>query len=120
MESKHISAHEADEILQKWANESQRVCFAVCVGGIAWHSHWVGTLRNASMSRWVLAAGHTTNMLCTSEYKEIIQTEDDDLLGIRFTQPNGFRAHGFEVNLFVEKHDCNEEEYAPLIHRIIQ
>jgi hypothetical protein len=121
MESKHISAHEADEILQKRASKSQRVCFAVCVGGIAWHSHWVGTLRSASMSRWVLAAGHTTNMLCTSEYQEIIQMEDDDLLGIRFTQPNGFMTHGFEVNLFVEKHDSNEDDdYAPLINRIIQ
>src|SRR5258708_15612960 len=57
MESKQISANEADEILQKWVTQSQRVCFAVCVGGIAWHSHWVGTLRSASMGRWVLTAG---------------------------------------------------------------
>ena len=120
MESKHIGAQEADEILEKWANESRRVCFAVCVGGIAWHSHWVGTLRSASMSRWILSAGHTTNMLCTREYQEIIQTEDDDLLGIRFAQPNGVSAQGFEVNLFVEKHDRSEEDYAPLLNRIIQ
>jgi len=86
MESKQISANEADEILQKWVTQSQRVCFAVCVGGIAWHSHWVGTLRSASMGRWVLTAGHTTNMLCTNQYQEIIQTEDDDLVGLRFAQ----------------------------------
>src|SRR3982074_472052 len=113
MESKQITAKEADEILQKWAAESRRVCFAVCIGGIAWHSHWVGNLRSASMDRWVLAAGHTTNMLCTGEYREILQMEDDDLLGLRFIQPNGFTAQGFEVNLFVEKLDGNDEQYAP-------
>lgn len=120
MESKHISADQADEVLQNWATESRRVCFAVCVGGVAWHSHWVGTLRNASMGRWVLTAGHTTNMLCTNQYQEIIQMEDDELLGLRFTQPNGFTARGFEVDLFIEKHDGNEEQYAPLINKIIQ
>jgi hypothetical protein len=120
MESKQISANEADEILQKWVTQSQRVCFAVCVGGIAWHSHWVGTLRSASMGRWVLTAGHTTNMLCTNQYQEIIQTEDDDLVGLRFAQPHGFTVQGFEVDLFVEKHDGHEEQYGPLINRIIQ
>jgi hypothetical protein len=120
MESKHISANEADEILQKWATEAQRVCFAVCVGGIAWHSHWVGTLRSANMGRWVLTAGHTTNMLCSHQYQEIIRTEDDELLGLRFAQPNGFAARGFEVDLFIEKRDGPEESYAPLLNKIIQ
>ncbi|HXN53636.1 MAG TPA: hypothetical protein VN943_17015 [Candidatus Acidoferrum sp.] len=120
MESKHISANEADQVLQEWATQSRRVCFAVCVGGIAWHSHWLGTLRGASMGRWVLTAGHTTNMLCTNEYQEIIQTEDDDLLGLRFAQPNGFAVPGFEVDLFIEKRDGDEEQYAPLINKIVQ
>src|SRR5258707_14888033 len=90
MESKQISANEADEILQKWVTQSQRVCFAVCVGGIAWHSHWVGTLRSASMGRWVLTAGHTTNMLCTNPKQENIQTKEGEPLGARFAHPPGF------------------------------
>jgi hypothetical protein len=120
MESKHISAEEADKILEQWADGSKHICFAVCIGGIAWHSHWVGTLRSAKMGRWVLVAGHTTNMLSTSEYREIIQMEDEDLFGLRFTQPNGFTAEGFEVNLFIEKHNGHEDQYGPLINRIIQ
>ena len=64
--------------------------------------------------------GHTTSMLCTNQYQEIIQTEDDDLVGLRFAQPHGFTVQGFEVDLFVEKHDGHEEQYGPLINRIIQ
>src|SRR5260221_7390913 len=82
MESKQISANEADEILQKWVTQSQRVCFAVCVGGIAWHSHWVGTLRSASMGRWVLTAGHTTHISCPQPHSENLPTQDEDPLGL--------------------------------------
>jgi len=51
---------------------------------------------------------------------KIIQTEDDDLLGLRFAQPNGFAVPGFEVDLFIEKRDGDEEQYAPLINKIVQ
>src|SRR5258706_11368302 len=101
MESKQISANEADEILQKWVTQSQRVCFAVCVGGIAWHSHWVGTLRSASMGRWVLTAGHTTNKLCTNQNQENIQNQDDDPVGVRFAPPHSFTVQSFGTELFV-------------------
>src|SRR5258706_16393031 len=87
MESKQISANEADEILQKWVTQSQRVCFAVCVGGIAWHSHWVGTLRSASMGRWVLTAGETTDKLWTHTYQGINQNEGDAPLGVFLLSP---------------------------------
>jgi len=72
--------------------------------------HWVGTLRSASMGRWVLTAGHTTNMLCTNQYQEIIQTEDDDLVGLRFAQPHGFTVQGFE-GIVRRKTDGHEEQY---------
>src|SRR5258706_15623356 len=88
MESKQISANEADEILQKWVTQSQRVCFAVCVGGIAWHSHWVGTLRSASMGRWVLTAGSTTNKVWTQPNQENYQTEERDPFGVSFAPPH--------------------------------
>ncbi len=67
----------------------------------------------------MLVSGDTTNMLSTDQYKEIILTEDEELLGIRFTQPNGFTATGFEVDLFVDKHDGLDAEFAPLINRIV-
>ena len=37
-------------------------------------------------------------MLSTDQFKENILTEDEDLVGIRFTQPNAFMAAGFEVD----------------------
>src|SRR5258706_11385651 len=103
MESKQISANEADEILQKWVTQSQRVCFAVCVGGIAWHSHWVGTLRSASMGRWVLTAGYTTKKLCTNQYQENIHNDDGELFGVRFAPPPWFPGPGLVVELFFEE-----------------
>jgi hypothetical protein len=89
MNSKDITAKEADELLEHWESLSLRVCFAVCIGELAWHAHWVGTIRNASVGRWVLVSGQTTNMLSTAQYKEIVLTEDDELLGLRFRQPEG-------------------------------
>src|SRR5258707_15739934 len=92
MESKQISANEADEILQKWVTQSQRVCFAVCVGGIAWHSHWVGTLRSASMGRWVLTAGRTTHNPCTHPKHGNIPKQDEDPVGRLFPPPPWFNG----------------------------
>ena len=119
MESKYITAKEADELLHEWESLSFRVCFAVCMGEMAWHAHWVGTLRNASLGRWVLVTGQTTNMLSTHQYKEIVLTEDDDLVGLRFRQPHG-GAPGFEVNLFIDKRDGLDQDALPLISKIVQ
>ena len=98
---------------------SSRVCFAVCMGELAWNAHWVGAIRNARPGRWVRVAGQTANMLSTDQYKEIILIEDEELLGLRFRQPDGAIA-GFEVNLFVDKNDGLDASSLPLISRIIQ
>ena len=119
MESKYIAANEADEILQNWESQSLRVCFAVCIGELAWHAHWVGTIKNADSGRWVLVSGPTTNMLSTSQYNEIILTEDDELLGLRFRRPEG-GTPGFEVNLFIDKYDGLHDDVLPMITKIVQ
>jgi len=118
--SGYITAKEADEILENWASESLPVCFAVCVGNLAWHAHWVGQIRNAHGGRWVLTAGHTTNVLCTHEFEEIILTEDEELLGIRFRHAKGLADSGFEVNLFIAKVGGLDVESIPLVQRMIQ
>jgi hypothetical protein len=118
--SSHITSPEADEILEKWASESLPVCFAVCKGNLAWHAHWVGTVRSAHVGRWVLTAGHTTNVLCTREFDEILLTEDEELLGIRFRQTKGLAESGFEVNLFIAKAGGLDGESIPLVQRMIQ
>jgi len=110
---------EADKVLQQWESLSLQVCFAVCIGELAWHAQWVGTIRNARPTRWMLIAGRATNMLSTDQYKEIILTEDDELLGLLFLQPVGAMP-GFEVDLFIDKNDGFEEGTLPLLSRIIQ
>jgi hypothetical protein len=89
------------------------------MGELAWNAHWVGTIRNARPGRWVRVAGQTANMLSTDQYKEIILIEDEELLGLRFRQPDGAIA-GFEVNLFVDKNDGLDASSLPLTGRIIQ
>jgi hypothetical protein len=118
--SHRITAHEADEILQKWASESLPVCFAVGRGNLAWHAHWVGNIQNAGEGRWVLTVDHTTNVVCTSEFKEIILTEDEDLLGMRFLHPKGFAHSDLEVNLFIAKAGGLDGESMPLMQKLIQ
>jgi hypothetical protein len=119
MDSKYITAREANEVLQRWESMSLRVCFAVCLGELAWHAQWVETIRNGRSGRWVLVAGQASVMLSTDQYKEIILTEDDDLLGLRFLQPVGAMP-GFEVDLFIDKNDGLDEDTLPLLSRIIQ
>jgi hypothetical protein len=118
MFTKSISAKEADEVLQRWASQSLRVCFAVCLGDIAWHAHWVGTIRNALLGRWIHATNRTSNMLCTDQYKDILQTEDEHFLGIRFRQPIGVTS-SFEIDLFIDKHDGFLENSVTLTSRMI-
>jgi hypothetical protein len=67
----------------------------------------------------VLVGGQTTNMLSTDQYKEIILIEDDELVGLRFRQPDGV-IPGFEVDLFIDKNQGLDEDAIPLISRIIQ
>jgi hypothetical protein len=119
MKSRYLTAQEADELLHDWENRSLRVCFAVCMGDLAWHAHWVGNIRNASPGRWVLASGQTTNMVSTDQYKEILLTEDDEIVGLRFRRPGG-GAPSFEVNLFIHKHDGLDQDPLPLISKIVQ
>jgi hypothetical protein len=111
----HISAKEADGILENWASQSLPVCFAVCKGNL-WHAHWVGKIRNAHGGRWVLTAGHTTNMVSTHEFGEIVLTEDEEIVGLRFRDADS----GFEVNLFIAKAGGLDSESLPLVQRMIQ
>jgi len=118
--SSHITPKEADQILEKWASEAVPICFAVCKGNLAWHAHWVGTIRSAHVGRWVLTAGHTTNVLCIYEFEEILLTEDEELLGIRFRHPKGSVDSEFEINLFISKAGGLDSESIPLVQRMIQ
>jgi hypothetical protein len=115
--SNHITTKEADEILENWASESLPVCFAVCKGNY-WHAHWVGVIRNAHGGRWVLTAGHTTNMVSTREFGEIVFTEDEEIVGLRFRDAKGDSE--FEVNLFIAKAGGLDCESLPLVQRMIQ
>jgi hypothetical protein len=119
MGSKNITAREANEILQGWERLSLEVCFAVCLGELAWHAQWVGPIHNKRPNEWVLVAGQTTNMLSTDQYKQITLAEDDGLVGLRFREVQGAMA-GFEVDLFIDKNDRLEEESLPLLSRIVQ
>ena len=62
----------------------------------------------------MLASGQTTNMVSTDQYKEILLTEDDEIVGLRFRRPDG-GAPSFEVNLFIHKHDGLDQDPVPLI-----
>jgi hypothetical protein len=117
--SSYITAKEADEILESWARQSLPVCFAVCKGNL-WYAHWVGKIRNAQGGRWVLTAGHTTNMVSTYEFNEIILIEDEELLGVRFRDTEGSVKSKFEVNLFIAKAGGLDDESLPLVQRMIQ
>ena len=117
--SRFITAKEADGLIDGWARESQRVCFAVCFGDLAWHAHWVGTMQAGHSGQWIQAVDHTTNVLSTDLYREIILVEDNELLGIRFRNPKGFLTANFEVDLFVCKLGDIDKESASLLNKII-
>ena len=113
-----ITANEADGILVRWASQSLPVCFAVCKGNL-WHAHWVGKIRNAHGGRWVLTVGHTTNMVSTHDFGEIVLTEDEEIVGLRFRDTEDADS-GFEVNLFIAKAGGLDVELTPLVQRMIQ
>jgi hypothetical protein len=115
-----ITAKGADEILEKWASEGLPVCFAVCVGNLAWHAHWVGKLRNAREGRWIVSVSGVTNVVCTSEFSEIILTEDEELRGLRFRGVKNSADPNFEVDLFIGKRGDLDGESLPLMQKMIQ
>jgi hypothetical protein len=119
METRVITPQKADEILREWARRSLKICFAVVVGELAWHSQCVGVLHSGGRGRWIVASGQITNTLSTDQYQEITLTEDDELLGIRFARAVDVLV-GFEVDLFIDKHDGLPQDLVPLIGRIIQ
>ena len=116
----HITAKHANEILDKWASESLPVCLAVSLGNLAWHAHGWERSGMPTKAAGVLTAGHTTNMVCTHEFREIILTEDEELLGMRFLHPEGLSDSNFEVDLFIAKAGGLDEESLPLVERMIQ
>jgi hypothetical protein len=100
---KVITSKQADEIIEKWANQSLQACFAVCFGGQAWYARWLGPIRKGQSGRWIQTTKHTTNTICTALYEEIVLVEDEEFLGIRFRNPKSFTASDFEVSLCVWK-----------------
>ena len=90
------------------------------LGNLAWHAHGAGKIRDAHEGRWVLTAGHTTSMVCTHEFREIILTEDEELLGMRFLHPQGPLDCAFEADLFIAKAGGLDGESIPLVERMIQ
>lgn len=115
-----ITAKAADEILEKWASEALPVCFAVCIGNLAWHAHWVGKLRNARESRWIVTVAGVTNVVCTNEFSEIILTEDEELRGMRFRGVKSSADPNFEIDLFIAKTGELDGESLPLMRKMIQ
>lgn len=115
-----ITAKAADEILEKWASEALPVCFAVCIGNLAWHAHWVGKLRNAQESRWIVSVAGVTNVVCTNEFSEIILTEDEELRGMRFRGVKSSADPNFEIDLFIAKTGELDGESLPLMRKMIQ
>lgn len=65
-------------------------------------SRWRKTALGASAThnshdgKWGHVGGQTTNLLSIDQYNEIILNEDDELMGLRFRQPEGAPS-GFEV-----------------------
>ena len=115
-----ITAKAADEILEQWAREALPVCFAVCIGNLAWHAHWVGKLRNAQQGRWVVCVAGVTNVVCTNEFREIILTEDEELRGMRFRGVKCSADPNFEIDLFIAKTGDLDGESLPLMRKMIQ
>ena len=120
MDLRFITAKEANDVIETWAEQSLRICFAVCFGELAWHTRWVGPIHGGDMGRWVQTVDNTTNVLCTDQYEEIILVDDSDLLGIRFRNPKGFATANFEVMVFIHKPGDIDNQSASLLNRMIR
>jgi hypothetical protein len=118
LDSRFITAKEADEVIETWAKQSLRICFAVCFGDLAWHTRWVGPIHGGNSGRWVQTVDNTTNVLCTDQYEEIILIDDADLLGIRFRKPKGFATASFEIMVFIHKPGDIDNLSATLLKRM--
>lgn len=114
-----ITAKEAGKTRENWARESVLVCIVVCKGNL-WRAHRVGKIRNRHSDRWVLTAGLTTNMVSTHELGEIVLTEDEEIVGLRFRDAKSSVASEFEVNLFIAKSGGLDSEPPSLVQRMIQ
>jgi hypothetical protein len=55
-------------------------------------------------------------MVSTHEFGEIVLTEDEEIVGLRFRDADS----GFEVNLFIAKAGGLDSESLPLVQRMIQ
>jgi len=77
-------------------------------------------MQAGQLGRWIQAVDHTTNVLSTDLYREIILVEDNQLLGIRFRHPKGFTTANFEVNLFIDKLGDIGKESASLLNKLIR
>lgn len=119
MEFRFITASEADDILERWASQSLRVCFAVSFGEPDWHVHWVGPIHSGQKGRWIQTVDRMTNVLRTDQYEEVALLDDEELLGIRFRNPKGFTAASFEVYLFIDKLGDIDKKSASLLNRMI-
>jgi hypothetical protein len=120
LDFKFITAEEADQVIETWAKQSLRICFAVCFGDLAWHTRWIGPIHGGDLGRWVQTVEGTTNVLCTDQYEEIILIDDEDLLGIRFRIPKGFATANFEVMVFIHKPGDIDSVSASLLNRMIR
>ncbi len=114
--SNHITTKEADDPLEH--SQPYPLADGFYLGQSAGHAHLVGVIRNAYGGRWVLTAGHTTNMVSTREFGEIVFTEDEEIVGLRFRDTKGDSE--FEVNLFIAKAGGLDCESLPLVQRMIQ
>ena len=119
VETRYITASEADDILERWASQSVRVCFAVCFGDPAWHVHWVGPMHGGQKGGWIQTVDHMTNVLRTDHYEEITLLDDEELLGIRFRNLKGSTAGSFAVCLFIDKLGDIDKKSASLLKRMI-
>jgi hypothetical protein len=120
LDFRFITAKEADDVIETWAKQSLRICFAVCFGDLAWHTRWVGPIHGGDAGRWVQTVDDTTNVLCTDQYEEIILVDDVDLLGLRFRNPKGFATANFEVMVFTHKSGNIDNLSASLLNRMIR
>ena len=79
-----------------------------------------GWERSEMPAKAVASSPRVTSMVCTHEFREIILTEDEELLGMRFLRPKGLSDSNFKVDLFIAKAGGLEGESIPLVERMIQ
>jgi hypothetical protein len=120
METKLITAQEADDIIAEWDKAGVTVCFSADYGNIAFMTQHLGKVRTTARPGIQLhAAGSTTSIVNTSRYREIILAEDEETLGIRFKKPEGIENFEMEILVFISKSGRLDEDNVPLASRLI-